>query len=100
MKRSRLNPISKTSTRSKMLRIYQDRKKIFLGQSDCCEICKVSNIPLDLHHVHGRYGSSPDQEGNLEHNLINPNTFMALCRSCHDTVHRQPSVSRKRGWLV
>lgn len=99
MKRVRLRPRSKTSTRSKLLRVYEDRKKNYLESMDCCEICHQQR-PLDLHHKAGRYGSSDDGEGNQEHNLINTNTFMALCRSCHDTVHRHPSISREKGYLV
>lgn len=101
MKRVKLRPRSKTSTRSKLLKIYENRKKIFLKGSDCCEICGCNPYTqLDLHHKAGRYGESPDGEGNLEHNLINPNTFMALCRPCHDNVHKYPSRSRENGWLV
>lgn len=101
MKRTRLRPRSKTSLRSKLLKIYEDRKKIYLAQSSGCEICGCNpSTNLDLHHKAGRYGKSPNEEGEEEHNLINPKTFMALCRMCHDEVHRSPSASREKGWLI
>lgn len=100
MKRTPLRRRSKTSTRSKLLRIYEDRKKIYLAKADGCEICRCNPMsPLDLHHKAGRYGQSDDGEGNMEHNLINPNTFMAVCRVCHDRIHKFPRESRERGWL-
>ena len=101
MKRTPLRRRSKTSTRSKLLKVYEDRKKIYLANAEGCEICGCNPMSsLDLHHKNGRYGTSPDQEGNLEHNLVNPHTFMAVCRPCHDNIHKFPKQSRDKGWLV
>lgn len=101
MKRTSLRPRSKTSTRAKLERVYQDRKKIYMSKIEGCEICHCNPATdLDLHHKAGRHGSSPNENGDIERNLINTNTFMALCRMCHDQVHKYPKQSREKGWLL
>lgn len=101
MKRTPLRRRSKTSTRSKLLKVYEDRKKIYLAKAEGCEVCGCNPMSsLDLHHKAGRNGVSDDGEGNLEHNLVNPLTFMAVCRMCHDRIHKFPRESREQGWLI
>jgi len=101
MKRTALRPRSKTSLRSLRLKIYAKRKTEYLALAEGCEICKCNPYSeLDLHHRAGRNGSSLNEEGEVENNIINMHTFMALCRPCHDRVHRNPKWAREMGYLV
>jgi 5-methylcytosine-specific restriction endonuclease McrA len=47
------------------------------GEQDVilCECCHKPAV--DIHHIHGRYGSQANTIKNL----------MALCRKCHDKAH-------------
>lgn len=101
MKRTPLRPRSKTSSRAKLQSTYLRRKKQYLEDNTSCEICHCNpKFTLDLHHKAGRHGSSINNEGDLERNLVNTKTFMALCRPCHDHVHKYPQQARENGWLV
>lgn len=99
--RSMLRGRSKTSSRSKLEPLYRKRKEEYLSKVGCCEICKCNpTFTLDLHHKAGRSGSSLNAEGVMERNLVNSNTFMALCRPCHDQVHKFPKMARENGYLI
>tara|TARA_R100000734_G_scaffold19153_1_gene18676 strand:+ start:8207 stop:8461 length:255 start_codon:yes stop_codon:yes gene_type:complete len=80
-------------------RIYEKNRKEYLKKNPKCEICGNTGR-RDLHHKAGRTGKSPNEFGEMEFNLTNKNTFMAVCRICHDFIHRNPKESRKRGWLL
>tara|TARA_Y100000401_G_scaffold116519_1_gene122484 strand:+ start:3406 stop:3645 length:240 start_codon:yes stop_codon:yes gene_type:complete len=79
--------------------VYAKNRKEYLRENNKCEICGNGG-KLDLHHKAGRTGKSPNQYGEMEHNLTNKNTFMAVCRICHDYLHRNPKESKERGWLL
>ena len=44
---------------------------------------------LDIHHKAGR--------GRF---YLDVSTFMAVCRECHDYIHKWPKESREKGWLI
>ena len=85
MKRSPLRKVSK-----KRQREYQEYKKIgdkFL-ENKVCEKCGKKR-KLDIHHKAGR--------GRF---YLDVSTFMAVCRECHDYIHKWPKESREKGWLI
>lgn len=67
---------------------YGKRRKKFLAARPKCQACYKSPS-RDVHHVHGRYGSA----------YLDVNTWMAVCRHCHDWIHQHPKDARVRGWL-
>ena len=81
-----LRPFSPTKLERRKL--YNKNKAEYL-RGKCCERCGYAGN-LDLHHKAGRAGT----------NYTNPDTFMAVCRPCHDWIHQHPRESRVAGWLV
>ena len=85
LKRTALSPVSKKQ--QKKLREYSKLRKEYLEEHPLCE-CGCGRKSRDIHHKAGR-GS----------NLNRVETWMAVCRPCHDEIHACPSVARKRGWI-
>ena len=80
-------------------KLYEKNRKEYLAEHPKCEICG-NKCRRDLHHKAGRTGKSPNEEGVMEFNYTNKATFMAVCRVCHEYLHRNPKEARERGWLV
>lgn len=73
-----LNPVSaKQKARRK---IYAKEKLEYLTKNIWCEVCE-ENIATQIHH---RYtvGTGGD--------LCDPNNFVAVCRECHEDIHKLP----------
>ncbi|HEX2656105.1 MAG TPA: HNH endonuclease signature motif containing protein [Xanthobacteraceae bacterium] len=85
-RRTRLSAISE---RRKLAQYeYGKKRKKFLAARPKCERCGTANS-RDVHHKNGRYGSA----------YLDENTWMALCRKCHDWVHQHPREAREQGLL-
>ena len=93
MKRSPLKrgkPLRKASKkRAKELRQYTSLRKNYLTFEAVCEVCKSSSS-TDIHHRAGRNGKF----------LNDCSLWLAVCRTCHDWIHRHPAEARKQGYLV
>ena len=106
LKRTPLKKQSQSKSAKEKRKSYASAKKEYMhdrgSEKHHCERCEglfgITN--LDLHHKAGRSGSSENEHGTMERNLINKATFMAVCRDCHDWIHRNPKESRKMGWLI
>jgi ribosomal protein L32 len=85
MKRSPLRRISKK--RQSELREYKKLGENFL-ENKVCEKCGRKR-KLDIHHKAGR--------GRF---YLDVDTWMAVCRECHDYIHKWPKESREKGWLI
>lgn len=85
-RKSRIKPASKK--RAAALKIYYSLRKEYLRLHPACEICNVKSSQ-DIHHKAGR---GP--------NLNNTDTWMALCRLCHDDCHSNPSWAREQGYIT
>ncbi len=105
MKRTPLKRQSQSKSAKEKRATYSKAKKEYMEgrkNPNHCERCEgLFGIKfLDLHHKAGRAGSSPNHEGEMERNLTNKATFMAICRDCHNWIHENPKESRKMGWLI
>lgn len=108
LKRTPLKKQSQSKSSKEKRASYSKAKKEYMefdrlnGFKHCCEKCKknVGIENLDLHHKAGRTGSSINQYGEMERNLTNKATFMAVCRTCHNWIHENPKESREMGWLI
>lgn len=106
LKRTPLKRQSQSKSAKEKRKSYATAKKEYMhgraGKKHHCERCEglIGIDRLDLHHKAGRAGSSENEEGVMERNLINKATFMAVCRSCHDWIHRHPKESRENNWLI
>ena len=86
MKRSRISPVS-----VKRKREWVEYRKLgneFL-KNKVCERCNTKGFNLDIHHKAGR--------GKF---YLAVDTWMAVCRTCHEYIHKWPKESREKGWLV
>lgn len=89
LRRTRLAQRSSSASRKERDRIYYRNKNLFMEEHQMCQ-CGCGRQARDLHHKAGRSGE----------NYTDPTTFMAVCRTCHDWIHANPSKARERGWLV
>lgn len=76
MKRSRLNPVSKSKNARKSAELYKKTKALYLKDKMVCEVEGCGNRIQDLHHKAGRLGSLKWY----------PAFFMGVCRKCHDRI--------------
>lgn len=104
LKRSgKLRPMSKKRQRES--RTYSLLRAAFLEAKPKCEACApitgyacvagngsnlMANRSRDVHHVKGRLGG----------NLNNPDTWLAVCRTCHNWIHNHPRDARALGLLA
>lgn len=71
------------------LRAYAKKRKKYLAAHPVCEKCHAQ-ASTDIHHTAKRYGA-----------LLNiESLWRAVCRTCHDGIHRNPKEAREAGWLV
>lgn len=85
LKRTRLSPVS--DKRKKEMTIYSALRKELLDANPICQICDKAKS-TDCHHKAKR-----------GKNYTNAETFMALCRGCHDRVEQNLSWARENGYL-
>ena len=88
-------PIRKRSkVMTERMKEYNEKKADFLRIQRLCERCFASlglHTPsTEIHHQNGRSGD----------NLLNTDTWVALCRSCHRWIHDHPALAREGGWLA
>ena len=95
----RLRPLSKAPHKVAKRKLYEKNRREYLDEHPECEICGLK-CRRDLHHKAGRTGKSLNEHGEMEFNYTNKATFMAVCRICHEYLHRNPKEARERGWLV
>ena len=76
-----------SSKRQRQNQAYLIMRKMFLETHERCEKC--GGVATDLHHkrLRGEY-------------FLDSTTFAALCRPCHDWVHRNPKEAKEQGWLI
>lgn len=85
-RRSQLSPIS--TRRRRDLATYGRLRAEYLTRTPVCECC-TKRPATDIHHKTGRTGG----------NYLRTATWMAVCRLCHDYIHRFPKLSKTLGYL-
>ena len=70
------------------MKVYSAKRKTFLETHRLCQVCEA-RPSCDVHHVQGRLGGA----------YLNENTWLAVCRRCHDHIHFNPKESREKGLL-
>lgn len=89
----RRTPLRRVSKKhAKELRIYAKLRLDFLESHPMCEVGRkdiCNRFSCDVHHVHGR-GKHLNDKG----------TWLAVCRPCHDFIHRNPGQARQLGFLA
>lgn len=92
----RRKPLSRISKWQKdRLAVYKKDKAWFLMTHPMCEACRqiYGTLPrksVDVHHRHGRAGSL----------LCDMRFWTAVCRFCHDWIHRNIEAARLRGLIA
>lgn len=85
----RHTPLSPISRRRRVVsKEYTKLRRTFLESRPVCECCGTQSAQ-DVHHRAGRLGG----------NMLKVSTWMAVCRYCHDTIHRFPKWAKARGFL-
>ena len=87
LKRTSLRRISKK--RSADLRVYTKTRKEYLLANPTCECCHVAPAE-DIHHRAKRTGD----------NFLKEETWMGVCRSCHEWIHNHATIARAQGYLI
>lgn len=81
-------PLNRVSKKHKAeLAVYSDKRKTYLLLNPYCEICGV--LATDIHHKERR-----------GKNLNNEETWMPLCRPCHQKVESNGKWARENGYLI
>lgn len=77
-----------TKKRQKQNRAYTKVKKKFLTDNPTCQanLEGCTHVATDLHHIGGRTGE----------NLLKVEDFAALCRNCHDIIHKKMSAKQAK----
>ena len=83
----KISQISKK--RLKELATYRPLRDKFMKENPVCQFKDCSNTANDLHHK-ARRGK----------NLCNVETFMAVCRACHDWIENNHAKSVELGYLI
>ena len=69
--------------------LYMVKREKFLKANPLCQAC-FEVAAVDVHHVHGRLGE----------NYLNEKTWLAVCRTCHERIHTNPSWARDNNLLA
>jgi hypothetical protein len=69
---------------------YSERRDIFLGLHDCCQVENCTNESAHIHHLKGRDGA----------NLLDETTWLACCPICHRRIHDNPAWAYEKGYLI
>lgn len=83
----RLRPMS--AKRRRQAKAYSLLRAAYLESHPKCEL-QCGRAAKDIHHTRGRLGG----------NLLNTDTWMGVCRTCHDWIHQHPKEARSRGLLA
>lgn len=86
-RRTRLSPVSKK--RSKQLKVYSSLRKAYIKEHPRCENCNAA-FSSDIHHKKGRLGET----------LNDTEFWIAVCRACHNHIHRYPQLARDKGLIL
>lgn len=78
---------TKTVVKSKRLSRYHALRKGFLDRHPLCERC--GEKACDIHHKKGRGAY-----------LLEVDTWMSVCRGCHDYIGQHPFESYEMGWML
>jgi hypothetical protein len=81
-----VNAISKS--RRPALDVYRKESKAWLITNSQCEGCRRAKA-TEVHHRRGR----------IHGLLLDKRHWVALCKHCHDFVHRHPQAAREAGLL-
>ena len=73
-----------------MLKEYAGVRTNFLEANEVCQVC-FANQATDIHHK-----LSLGRGGKLNDTTI----FLAVCRVCHDWIHRHPKEAEQQGYLL
>ena len=85
----RKTPMKRISeTRKIALKTYSTLRRSFLAELPLCEVCARAKS-TDVHHRKGRGKFYLDVE-----------SWLAVCRSCHDRIHSSPIWAREQGYLL
>lgn len=87
-KQKNINPFSEK--RNKQLKLYRQVRDVYMKEKTICEVNECARKSEDLHHKNGRIGEM----------LYNTAYFMAVCRSCHQKIHNNPSWARNNNYLI
>ena len=88
MKRTPLRRVS--AKRRKLLNEYSKLRADHLNRTPVCQVC-FANEATDIHHK-----LSLGRGGKLNDTTI----FLAVCRVCHDWIHRHPKEAEQQGYLL
>ena len=91
MKKTPLRRVSKK--RQKQLRDYTKLRREYLDNHPTCEVCTTKKA-TDIHHK-GTVGGV--KRGS---NLNNVDTWMAVCRGCHNQIEMNKTWARQEGYLA
>ena len=79
--------------------IYGKERSLFLALQPICNACRPvcnaqgvqfrQHASCDVHHSAGRTGR----------NYLDKSTWIPVCRSCHNWIHRNPEKARELGLL-
>ncbi len=86
--RKPIKPIS-DKRKEQMVEYHKVRLK-YLNQNKNCEYEGCKNKATEIHHMRERHGDR----------LTDSEYFMAICRTCHQTIHANPKESRDKGYLI
>jgi hypothetical protein len=83
--RKKIRQVSKKKREE--LKIYAKLRKEFLDKRPRCEVC-FQEIATDVHHKAGR-----------GRNTLAVETWLPVCRPCHDAIHANPKWAEANGYL-
>jgi rubrerythrin len=67
---------------------YRKVRQEYLEEKDyACEVCGMYST--DIHHKKGR-----------GKNLCKKESFMAVCRSCHLSIHHNVALATEKGYII
>lgn len=67
---------------------YSSKRLQFLTELPLCEAC-MRATSTDVHHKAGR-----------GKNYLDVDTWLSVCRPCHEKIHREPIWAREKGFLI
>tara|TARA_B100001093_G_scaffold504253_1_gene559790 strand:- start:25 stop:312 length:288 start_codon:yes stop_codon:yes gene_type:complete len=84
----RKTPLRRVSkARREASKIYLTLRQSFLADLPLCEVCEKEKS-TDVHHKKGR--------GKY---YLDVDTWLSVCRKCHDRIHVNPSWARENGFI-
>lgn len=90
-KKEKPKQINKVSEKKKKeLDEYSKKRKAFLALNSTCQarLQNCTYLSTDVHHKAGRIGD----------NMLNMNTWLAVCRNCHSIIENNPILAKEMGF--